>query len=113
MPILDIDVQGVKNVKAWMKKQSTGESSLTSNDLPTLDAKFIFIAPPSLETLRERLEARGTETPESLEKRTRNAGAEMEYGMEGGNFDVTIVNDGLDQACAEFSAAIENLYGDL
>eukprot|EP00558_Chaetoceros_sp_UNC1202_P007020 CAMPEP_0197241352 /NCGR_PEP_ID=MMETSP1429-20130617/7408_1 /TAXON_ID=49237 /ORGANISM="Chaetoceros sp., Strain UNC1202" /LENGTH=219 /DNA_ID=CAMNT_0042701175 /DNA_START=313 /DNA_END=972 /DNA_ORIENTATION=+ len=112
MPMLDIDVQGVKNVKAWMKNQSVGESSTASTDLPTLDAKFIFIAPPSLDSLKKRLESRGTETPESLEKRTKNAGAEMEYGMEGGNFDVIIVNDDLDQACSDFSQAITKLYGD-
>ena len=47
--ILDIDVQGVKAVK---------ETDLT----PLL----VFIKPPSLETLEERLRARGTETEESL-----------------------------------------------
>ena len=47
--ILDIDVQGVKAVK--------------TTDLTPL---FVFIKPPSLETLEQRLRDRGTETEESL-----------------------------------------------
>jgi guanylate kinase len=110
LPMLDIDVQGVKNIKEWQKNQDNGENG-PELGLPKLEAKFIFIAPPSLETLKRRLNARGTETPESLEKRTNNAIAELEYGSEEGNFDATIVNDDLDQACADFDRAINELYG--
>merc|ERR1711894_771212 len=77
--ILDIDVQGVKAVK---------ETDLT----PLL----VFIKPPSLEVLEERLRSRGTETEESLSKRLGAAAAEMEYGEEEGNFDIIIVNDDLE-----------------
>ena len=79
--ILDIDVQGVKAVK--------------NTDLTPL---FVFIKPPSLETLEERLRARGTETEESLSKRLGAAAAEMEYGETEGNFDTIIVNDDLETA---------------
>ena len=50
--ILDIDVQGVRAVK---------ESALEG-------VRFVFIKPPSLEVLEERLRARGTETEEAIEK---------------------------------------------
>ena len=79
--ILDIDVQGVKAVK--------------NTDLTPM---FVFIKPPSLETLEERLRARGTETEESLSKRLGAAAAEMEYGETEGNFDTIIVNDDLETA---------------
>jgi len=113
-PILDIDIQGVKSIKAWEKDHENGnESSIEVgkyDDLPELDAKYVFIAPPSLEILKERLVARGTETQESLEKRTKNAIAEMEYGMEEGNFDAIVINDDLDKACQNFSDIIDRLY---
>ena len=79
--ILDIDVQGVKAVK--------------ETDLTPL---FVFIKPPSLDTLEERLRSRGTETEESLSKRLGAAAAEMEYGEAEGNFDTIIVNDDLETA---------------
>lgn len=109
LPILDIDAQGVRNIKEWQKNQDVSENG-PELDLPKLEAKFIFISPPSLDILKERLTARGTETPESLEKRTKNAVAEVTYGSEEGNFDAVIVNDDLDQACADFSRAIDELY---
>jgi guanylate kinase len=109
MPLLDIDVQGVKNVKAWQRNQNLGENVGVPG--PNLDAKFIFIAPPSAETLKERLVGRGTETAESLEKRTKNALLELDYGFEEGNFDAIIVNDDLEKACLDFKNAIEEIYG--
>jgi len=100
-PILDIDVQGVKNVKTQVKEDSSA-----------LQPKYIFISPPSMDTLRKRLESRGTETEESLKKRTENALAEMEYGTAEGNFDEIVVNDDLDKACDDFAAAVANIYSD-
>lgn len=113
LPLLDIDVQGVKNIKEWQRNQNLKENSLQQEinlSVPKLDAKFIFIAPPSAESLKERLVARGTETPESLEKRTKNALMELDYGSEAGNFDAIIVNDDLEKACADFKNAIEEIY---
>lgn len=78
--ILDIDMQGVKSVKQT-----------------DLNARFLFVAPPSVEVLKERLTGRGTETPESLEKRLNAAIAELEYA-ETGAHDLTVVNDDLDAA---------------
>lgn len=83
--ILDIDMQGVKSVKKT-----------------NLNARFLFLSPPSLETLRERLQGRGTETQESLEKRLKQAELEMEYSKEEGAHDKIIINDDLERAYKEF-----------
>ncbi|CAL9735643.1 guanylate kinase [Monosporozyma servazzii] len=81
--ILDIDMQGVKSVKKT-----------------DLNARFLFVAPPSIDDLRKRLEGRGTETTESLEKRLGAAYAEMEYADSGAH-DLVIVNDDLEKAYNE------------
>ncbi|CAK9157190.1 unnamed protein product [Ilex paraguariensis] len=76
--ILDIDVQGARSVKA-----------------SSLEAIFIFICPPSFEELEKRLCARGTETEVQIQKRLRNARAELEQGNSPGLFDHILVNDDL------------------
>lgn len=123
--LLDIDVAGVRSIKEFQSTQQqqqqesqsekTGSTQqyLSSSDddaLPKLDAKFIFIAPPSIDALKDRLLGRGTETPETLERRFTNAKAELDYGMEPGNFDAIVVNDDLDKACAEFEKVVESMY---
>jgi guanylate kinase len=139
--LLDIDVQGVQRIKAiqqQQQKQSLQQQSWTSqaNDnvmmtttmMMRLAPKYIFIAPPGLEILQERLTARNTETEESLRQRLANAAAEVAYGTErtmtteasqngGGsgngssnNFDAVIVNNDLDQAVYDFEEAIRRLY---
>lgn len=123
--LLDIDVEGVRSIKEFQSRQLKemqnepilGKERSTqqyvsdkSSSIPILDAKFIFIAPPSADVLKERLAGRGTETPETLERRFQNAKAELEYGMEPGNFDATVVNDDLDQACEEFEKIVEEMY---
>jgi len=94
MCILDIDVQGVKQLKE--REDIQGE----------LAPLYIFIKPPSIEALKRRLEDRGTETEESLNKRLSAAASEMEYGAgESGqvpHFNKVVVNDDLETA-----------YGDL
>ncbi|CCE65166.1 hypothetical protein TPHA_0K00320 [Tetrapisispora phaffii CBS 4417] len=86
--ILDIDMQGVKAVKA-----------------SELNARFLFVAPPSVESLRDRLVGRGTETDESLTKRLAAATAELEYA-ESGAHDKIVVNDDLDRAYTEMKEFI-------
>ena len=61
--ILDIDAQGVKLIKNT-----------------SLDPWFVFVKPPGMQILEERLRARSTETEESLQKRLSAARVEMEYG---------------------------------
>lgn len=61
--ILDIDVQGVKQIK-------------TTN----LNPRLVFVKPPDLADLKKRLLGRGTETEESLKLRLAVAQQEIEYG---------------------------------
>lgn len=87
--ILDIDMQGVISVKKT-----------------DLNARFLFVAPPSLEQLRARLEGRGTETPESLEKRMAQAELELKYAEGPNAHDKIIVNDDLEAAYKQFKEFI-------
>ncbi|OMJ30268.1 Guanylate kinase [Smittium culicis] len=79
--ILDIEIEGVKQVKK-------------SN----LNARFVFVSPPSIEILKLRLVGRNTETDDSLKKRLDAAIGEMEYGNSPGSHDIKIVNDDVDAA---------------
>ncbi len=61
-------------------------------------AQYVFIAPPDWDTLVERLEGRGTETPAQVERRLETAKVELAAAQE---FDTVIVNDDVDRAVAE------------
>ena len=87
--ILDIDIQGVRNVK-----------------LSALDCRYIFITPPDMSQLEERLRGRGTETEDKIRVRMKNATEEMEYGETEGNFDAIIANVELEQC---FETVLKNL----
>ena len=80
--IFDVDVKGGLSIK-----ERFGERALA-----------IFVMPPSWEALRERLLKRGTETPESLEKRLERADYEISFAD---RFDYVLVNDDLSTAIAE------------
>ncbi|KAJ5583684.1 hypothetical protein N7535_002304 [Penicillium sp. DV-2018c] len=82
--ILDIEMEGVKQVKRT-----------------DLQARFLFLAPPSLEVLEQRLRGRGTETEESLQKRLAQARNELEYAKLPGSHDKIVVNDDLEKAYVE------------
>lgn len=82
--ILEIDVQGAKIVRAKMP-----------------EAVSIFIMPPSLEVLRNRLEKRGTETVEQISLRLSNAHDEMKRFEE---YDFIVVNENLKTAGEQFKA---------
>jgi len=91
--ILDIDTQGVKNVK-----------------LSHMDAKYIFIMPPSLDELTKRLKGRGTESSDKIRVRLENAPAEIEYGKGEGNFDAIVTNRDVDEAAAEILKILQGWY---
>ncbi len=59
------------------------------------DSLSIFIKPPSIESLRERLTGRGTETPQSLEERVQRAAYEIGFAD---RFEKVIINDVLEDA---------------
>merc|ERR1712146_810683 len=81
VPILDVDAEGVKSIK-------------TVNGF---QAKYVFIAPPSIQILEERLRRRNTETESQITTRIENAQREIEFGTEE-NFDCIIINDTLEEA---------------
>jgi guanylate kinase len=87
--VFDVDVVGGLNLK-----KIYGDSALA-----------IFVMPPSIESLKLRLELRGTETQESLAKRVGKAMDEMTYSKD---FDKIIVNDKLENAIIEAELAIKN-----
>lgn len=85
--ILDIDVQGADLIK----KSSLNEKTA-----------YIFISPPDMKTLEERLRSRGTETEERIQTRLKNAAGEMEYKGKENFWDAVLVNDDLEKAYAVF-----------
>lgn len=79
--ILDVEEQGVRSIKDT-----------------DLDALYIFIKPPSLDILRERLLSRGTETMESIERRMDTALSAIQFSETPGIYDTIIINDDLNAA---------------
>jgi guanylate kinase len=92
-PLLDIEVKGALNV------QKLYNSAAVS----------IFIEPPSMEELKNRLSNRGSETDESLTKRLERAEMEMQYAD---HFDYTVINDDLETAYEEVKEIIESFITD-
>lgn len=84
--ILDIDTQGAKQIKERYGK-----------------AVFLFIMPPSMEILEERLRNRGSDNEAEIQKRMRRAYDEIrDYGM----YDYVIVNRDFDRALSELRSVI-------
>lgn len=85
--LLEIDVQGTRAIRAQMP-----------------DAVTVFIEPPSMEVLRERLASRKTESARALERRMANAEEEMDAA---GEFDHRVVNQELPDAIAQVARILE------
>ncbi|KAK5694951.1 guanylate kinase [Elasticomyces elasticus] len=85
--ILDIEMEGVKQVKKT-----------------DLNARFLFLQPPSVEVLEKRLRGRGTDKEEAIQERLKQAEKEIEYAQTPGVHDQIIVNDDLEKAWKEFEA---------
>ena len=66
-----------------------------------LNARYLFLAPPSVPELERRLHVRGTETESSLTKRLQQAEREIEYSTQPGSHDKIVINDDLDKAYEE------------
>ena len=84
--IVEIDWQGARQVKARFP-----------------EAISVFILPPSVEALRERLVGRGQDSDEIIDRRMRDAESEMSHQDE---FDLKVINDDFDTALAELEAII-------
>ena len=81
VPVLDIDVKGAIHVQ-----QQYPENTLS-----------IFVEPPSVYELENRLQGRGTETTESIQTRVNKATYELSFKEQ---FDKVVINDNLERACA-------------
>ena len=68
------------------------------------EAVTVFISPPSLQVLEERLRARGTETEEQVQKRIAAAAAEMACA---GEYQYLVINDELDRATGELAGIFQ------
>jgi guanylate kinase len=80
--VLDVDVKGGLSIKEFYKDR----------------ALAVFVKPPSLEVLEERLKSRATDSAASISARLYKANFELTFED---RFDVTIVNDDLDEAMAQ------------
>ena len=87
--LFDVDVKGGVNLKKYF-----GDSAFS-----------VFIKAPSLEELRRRLEGRGTDTPESIDKRVKKASEELEYAP---LFDRVLVNDDMTVCFEEADSIVKD-----
>lgn len=87
--IFDVDVVGGINIKNFFKE----------------NAFSIFIMPPSLDVLEQRLIKRSTDKPKTIKTRIEKAKLEISFADK---FDIIIINDNLDKAIAEAECAIKN-----
>ena len=86
--ILDIDWQGARQIR---------------NSFPS--SRSIFIVPPSLDVLRQRLIERGQDSDSVIQRRMRDAQAEISHWDE---FDFLIINDKFDEALSELHSIIRS-----
>ena len=84
--ILDIDVQGFAQIRETIEKMIS-----------------IFIIPPSLDELENRLTSRGLDTNDAIEKRLHNALEELKHAE---SFDYIVLNDNFDNAIDQLSSII-------
>lgn len=87
--LFDVDVMGGINIKKIFGDEACS----------------IFVMPPSIEELRRRLEGRGTDAPEVIEKRIAKAAFEIEKAPQ---FDHTVINDSLEEAVEATCALLDN-----
>lgn len=90
--MLDIDIQGARAVKRCD---------------PT--ATLIFLAPPSMTVLAERLHQRGTESSAEIERRLRQAQHELAQQH---HYDHVVINDQVERACAEIARVVSSARAD-
>lgn len=86
--LLDIDVKGALNIKQQFKGEALG----------------IFIKPPSIEVLEQRLKNRGTDSESKIRERLKKSKSELLYA---GRFDHVVVNEKLDKAYGKVKEIVE------
>jgi guanylate kinase len=89
--VLEIEVQGARQVRETRP-----------------EAVQVFIAPPDPESLRRRLEDRGTDDPEAIDRRLRTARQELEAEEE---FKYIVVNDDVERAASDLERIVRGELG--
>ena len=90
--LLDIDVQGAESLRLAFPSETY----------------TIFVSPPSIEVLEQRLRARGTDTEETIARRMQNARDEM---AEKDKFHAILINDDFERAYAELKSLVTRALG--
>ncbi len=91
MPFLEIEVNGASNVIKVFGKENVVS---------------VFLAPPSVEELRERIVARGTESVDQINERIARVNEEMRHKD---RFDFVVVNDSLENAVEKIKAILKDI----
>lgn len=94
--ILEISIDGVMNIKK-----------------SSMNACFLFIAPPSIEELETRLRTRDKESEYSIKQRLVNIKQEIDYGMKLGNFEKIIINNSLGKSIFDLKSQLKRWYPNL
>ena len=84
--VLEIEVQGARQVRDAMP-----------------ESVQVFLKPPSVEALRRRLEGRGTDDPDAIDRRLKTAREELDAE---GEFAYVVVNDDVERAAAELERIV-------
>ena len=92
--LMDIDVQGATQIRRYIQSDSC-------DDVLRRAYVDVFIAPPSIEALRERLIKRGEDAPGVIDRRVQNAQEEMSRSRE---YDYIVVNSELEEAYQQLRA---------
>lgn len=90
--VFDVDVIGGLKIKQKLKEAAVS----------------IFIQPPSIEVLEERLKNRNTDAPDKIKLRLAKAAEEMSHAQE---FDHVVINDDLQKAIAEIEVLLKPILG--
>ena len=90
VPVLDIDVQGVRQIR----------------QIPSLFPACLFLQPPSLQELSQRLHARGDTSKEAIAKRLATAASEISASQEQGLFDAVLVSGAPEVIWNEFERTV-------
>mmetsp|Transcript_28711 Transcript_28711/g.46106 ORF Transcript_28711/g.46106 Transcript_28711/m.46106 type:complete len:346 (+) Transcript_28711:51-1088(+) len=96
VPVLEVDMQG----------------AIQLNSRKDMKPIFCFIKPPNYEALADRLRKRGTESPEKVEKRLKQAKAELDFidSQKSSFFQVVMVNDDLITSFKKLKSSIKSYY---
>lgn len=86
--VFDVDVNGGRNIKRYFSDA----------------ALSIFVMPPSIEVLEQRLRSRGTDSEEAIQRRLGRSAEELKQASQ---FDITIINDDLQRAVQEAREVID------